>query len=261
MSREPLMPTPRRSALTAWPLHRALVGYFAGSVAAAIALWTAIGLLVVHVYEGGWLHRQETRVNVWLEDSRTDSLTEWSRWMTRLADTEIIIGFAVLFSLFAIVRWRRWIDAIFVFGSLGTQAAVFFIVSLIVDRDRPPVEQLDGSLPTASFPSGHTGAATAFYGSLIVVSLWHLRRPVLRLAVPAVIAMFPIAVIASRLYRGMHYPSDIAAGLFNGLLSILVMAWILRMGLSHLSEKADADELAPEALQFVVPQGASEAVS
>ena len=44
------------------------------------------------------------------------------------------------------------------------EATVFLFASLIVERDRPPVEQLDSIPPSGSFPSGHTAAAVAFYG-------------------------------------------------------------------------------------------------
>ncbi len=246
----------RRSSLRAWPLSKRLIKYFAGAVAASIVVWTLVGFGIVNIYEGTWPHLQETRVNVWLESVRTPQLNGLSRWGTRFSDTPIVIGLAVLFSVAAVIRWRRWLDAIFVFGSLATQAAVFLVVTLLVNRDRPPVEQLDGSLPTASFPSGHAGAATAFYGSLIVVSLWHFRKPLLRWLVPAMLVLFPISVIVSRLYRGMHYPSDIAAGVANGLISIAVMGWVLRMGLDDLRDRSDADECPPEALTLDMTESA-----
>lgn len=99
-----------------WPVtyrHLHLLGV---AIAAAITLWTTVGLVVVNVYEGTWLHDQETRVNTWLENVRTDTLTELSHWGSRLADTEVIITFAIIFAATAVVVLRRWIEALFVVG-------------------------------------------------------------------------------------------------------------------------------------------------
>jgi membrane-associated phospholipid phosphatase len=71
------------------------------------------------------------------------------------------------------------------------------------------------ALPTSSFPSGHTAAAVALYGCIAILVFWiYSRRPATRVAV-VVLCCIPV-VGMSRLYRGMHYPSDVLAGALTG---------------------------------------------
>jgi len=87
--------------------------------------------------------------------------------------------------------------------------------ALIVGRDRPDVDRLEEAPPTSSFPSGHTGASTAFYLSLLFLAQ-RIRTTWLRVLVTVVCAVVPLLVAVARLYLGMHHVSDVAVGALNG---------------------------------------------
>jgi undecaprenyl-diphosphatase len=68
-------------------------------------------------------------------------------------------------------------------------------------------------IATVSFPSGHVGAAVAAYGGMaLLIRAPRARRIALGLAVAIV-----VGVAFSRLYEGVHYPSDVVAGVLYGL--------------------------------------------
>jgi undecaprenyl-diphosphatase len=96
------------------------------------------------------------------------------------------------------------------------EGTMFVLITLAVHRNRPPVTHLDISPPTSSFPSGHTAAAVCCYGAIAAVLLWRYRQPVLRAAAVGVAVLLPLLVAASRLYRGMHFPTDVLASLLLG---------------------------------------------
>jgi undecaprenyl-diphosphatase len=92
-----------------------------------------------------------------------------------------------------------------------------------VHRPRPDVVQLDAAPPTSSFPSGHTAAAIALYGCLAILLLViFARRPAAQVAAFLLFAV-PVVVGLSRLYRGMHYPTDVIIGALGGGLWLLVV--------------------------------------
>ena len=84
---------------------------------------------------------------------------------------------------------------------------------------------MDASPPTSSYPSGHTGAATALYLSFLLMAQ-RIERPWLRGAVTVACALVPFIVGTARLYRGAHHLSDVIAGMVNGVLcAALAYGW------------------------------------
>jgi undecaprenyl-diphosphatase len=78
-------------------------------------------------------------------------------------------------------------------------------------RERPPV--FFGTEPASySFPSGHALCSFCFYGVMAGLIAARVRSPALRIAVWALAALLVIAIGVSRVYLGMHYPSDVIGG-------------------------------------------------
>jgi membrane-associated phospholipid phosphatase len=96
-------------------------------------------------------------------------------------------------------------------------------VTQTVHRPRPPVPELDVAPPTSSFPSGHTAAALALYGGIAILLLWIYGRRRATRVTAVVLFCIPVAVGLSRLYRGMHYPTDVLMGALMGGLWLLVV--------------------------------------
>jgi membrane-associated phospholipid phosphatase len=107
---------------------------------------------------------------------------------------------------------------------------VFITASVIVDRGRPPISQLDPVPPTGSFPSGHSAAAVAFYGAIAIIVCWHTRHRLARAIAIAAAVVVPLVVGASRMYRGMHHLSDVVVGLAIGMLALWVTWLVVRDG-------------------------------
>ncbi|WP_329389997.1 diacylglycerol kinase family protein [Streptomyces sp. NBC_01351] len=191
-----------------------------------LATVAGLGLLVA----GPMAHRlpvsAEDGVNRFLAERRSDPATMLSDWLSLVAGTQSVIALTLLctVALLLVPRAPRWRDAAFLAGSVAAQSAVFLLVTLAVDRPRPDVAHLDAAPPTSSFPSGHVGASVALFGGLAVLAALRLRG-VRRRLVLGTLLLIPLAVAVSRLYRGMHHPSDVVAGVLNGACTLLVVAY------------------------------------
>ena len=121
-------------------------------------------------------------------------------------------------------RWNRPADDIALVVIAAGSAALPWLVKLIVARPRPTFEHLQ-QLSSLSFPSEHTTQAAAIYLTIAILLSKGLNRGLRELVI--VLALLIAVVVAwSRVYLGVHYPSDVAAGLILGWSwALLVFHW------------------------------------
>lgn len=208
----------------------AVAARIVGCWVAILALMVGLGLLVTGPLKDVWPLDAEDGINRSLAAHRNPSATTWSLWFSALGNTSTIVPLCAVFFLALRVGLRRWREAIFVATCTIGQALVFLFTTLVIDRDRPDVPKLDESPPTSSFPSGHTSAATALYLSLAVVVHRTVPHVWLRRSLIVLLALLPLCVMAGRLYRGMHHPSDVTASLVNAGLVIATAHHFLLAG-------------------------------
>ena len=183
-----------------------------------------LGLLVTRVLPDQWPFTVEDAVNRELAAERTDGRTGLSLVFSTIASTEMIIAVTAVAAIVLALTGRRWREPLFLIGAVSAQALVFLLTTLAIDRQRPAVERLDGSLPTSSFPSGHTSAAVALYCGLALLLAARTSKPAVRAGWWALLLLVPLGVALSRMYRGMHHPSDVTASFLNGAACLVIMA-------------------------------------
>lgn len=187
------------------------------------ALLVGLGALVTRVLDGAWPLTAEDAVNRELLRERDAAGNAVSTVFSAIGSTPAIVGVTALVALLLVVRWRRWRAALFLVGAVTAQALLFLFTTMAIDRERPDVPKMDVSPPTSSFPSGHTSAAFTLYcGLALLLATWASGRT--RASWWWLLVAVPAAVGLSRLYRGMHHPSDVVASFVNGTLCLLVLA-------------------------------------
>ena len=211
------------------PLQRGVVAarLVGGGLLLALAL-CLVGWTIVRFLTPSALTRWEDGVNQSLAGHRTPTMNQLSHIGSYLAETVTCIVLLVVMVIVLRVWLGRWRESWTLVAAIVGELLVFLIVTAVVNRPRPSVPHLDAAPPTSSFPSGHTGAAVAFYGCLAVIVLRQLRPAWLSRTVAAVLVVIPVIVGAARLYRGMHHPTDVLFGaLGGGLWLALVLVTLL----------------------------------
>ena len=134
---------------------------------------------------------------------------------------------------------RVWASMLLAISS-GGAALIFNVDKLIVARPRPSVEHLVLA-PHSSFPSGHATLSAAFYGALLIVLVVQARRGMPRVAAVTAVALLVLGIALSRVYLGVHYPTDVGAGVALGAAWTLTVALSLRGGPARAPRAVCAD--------------------
>ncbi len=245
-----------RHPLKVWPYSWASLGWFAVAYAVMVGVMTLTGLAVVRWLEPTALGRRELDLNRWFEERRTDRLDTLAHIGSIPSDTFVTIGLLVVFVVALPLVWRRWHDWAFLVAALALEAAVYVSSNFLVGRPRPPVERLE-EIVTNSFPSGHVAAAVTLYLGIMVIVSWHTTNVAIRGMAAIAAAVLPVIVAVSRLYLGVHYVSDLLAGVALGVASVAVALAVARRGLED--EVASSAEVEPpHAAQLDVSEIAEE---
>jgi membrane-associated phospholipid phosphatase len=237
--RGPLDPSPddREAALAArWRRLRDGVPsalYLLGWALALLVVLVALGWLLSKVVNDDGVGRADAGVSRWLARRRNGDLNEVTHVTTWLGGTLPIAVLAVFTVAFAAWAWRRWREPMLVAVAVTGEVGIFLAVTLLVDRKRPPVRHLDAAPPTSSFPSGHTAAAIALYGAVAVLANERARSALVRGLFVAAAVVIPVVVAASRLYRGMHYLTDVLGGVLLGTVWLYAAVHGIRLGVAH----------------------------
>jgi membrane-associated phospholipid phosphatase len=238
----------RSGATTA---HRVLRHPVAAFLAAAlagfallVALSVALGLLVTDVLVGPLgLGGPDLDVPQWLARHRSGTLTDVSAVGSQVGGGIVLPAVAGVVAIAAAIA-RRWRVAAFAVFALAIESATYRLTSVIVPRERPSVPRLEDLPADASYPSGHTAAAIAVYGGLVLLLTSRFRSRPLRVAAWSFAVLVPAFVALSRMYRGMHHPLDVAGGMAVGIGAVVVVLLACRAAAPGRSEPLGADRQA-----------------
>ena len=198
-----------------------------------LVLLVAFGYLVAKVLDGTALGHADASVARWFAAHRTPDLDRATHYATLAAETVTITVLAVVTVAVTALRWRRWREPMLVATAVVGEVSIFLLVTLLVERQRPPVRHLDQAPPTSSFPSGHTAAAICTYGALTILANERARSALVRGLCWTLALLVPVAVGTSRMYRGMHYLSDVLGGVLLGVVWLYVATRGIRIGVVH----------------------------
>lgn len=183
----------------------------------------------------------------WLQTFRTPALDDVSWWWSKAGDTHAILAVSLVFCPIALALWRQWRPVLFLVLTMIGELTLFLTSAAAVDRPRPGVEQLDGQMPTSSFPSGHIAATLCLWTAIAIIVMARVRTP-WRWIFPVLAVLMPLGVALSRMYRGMHHPTDVLGAMLLTAAWLTVLWWTVRPN----ARAVTATEAALESRQLVV---------
>jgi undecaprenyl-diphosphatase len=184
------------------------------------AVTVAVGFLLVDVLVPVHvIGHDDEAVNTWLASNRTPTRNDLSYVGSSIGDIPVLPALVAIVVIVAALL-RRWRVVGFVLGAILIEVATYRIASLIVHRVRPTVPRLDQLPVNQSFPSGHVAASVAVYVAIALLVTSRFPQRWIHIIAWTLAVLLPLAVATSRMYRGMHHPTDAACGLLVGLCAV-----------------------------------------
>lgn len=217
-------------------------------LALAVAATWAFAELAEEVMEGDTqrfdeavLARLDAIDHPWLETALLE--------VTALGNGTVVLALAAVAATFLWLTRHRYSAGLLVAATLGG-IVLNNLLKAYFDRPRPQVVSWGTHVATSSFPSGHATSAIVVYATVAYLAATLQRRAWARAATLAVAGLVVLLIAASRLFLGVHYPSDVAAGLVIGLawtaFCIAVLEALHRFIVREAPEEAAHEDPVPE---------------
>lgn len=157
----------------------------------------------------------------WVIDHRNGFLTDVMVNASRFGSTPSLIVFALAAA--AWLAWRgRKADSLLIVGGAAGAFLLVPVLKAVIERPRPALSDHVVFVNSWSYPSGHSLNSMAVLGLLTVLAMRE-RPGAVRRTLLAVLGVFlVIAVGFSRVYLGVHWPSDVLAGWLIGVLWLTI---------------------------------------
>jgi undecaprenyl-diphosphatase len=200
--------------------RRAWRGLEAGTIVALLLLSLATWFffeIADDVFAGETREFDETVMLAFRSDADRDDpigepwVEEMARDVTGLGST-VVLGFLTAAVAGFLLLRRKWHLAIYLVGAVVTGVVLSSLLKLGFDRPRPDLVAHGQFVYTSSFPSGHSMMSAVGFLTLGALLAGTLETHAMRIYVMGLAMLLTAAVGVSRVYLGVHWPTDVLAG-------------------------------------------------
>jgi undecaprenyl-diphosphatase len=179
------------------------------SLASSVVLLILFASLSEEVFEGE-MKTFDTAVRLKVHEYFSPQMTTFMQVMTFFGSIGFLFALFLALTTFWIVA-KKYRSAAWLAMAAGGSVILDVSLKLSFHRLRPT--PFVGRVPMSySFPSGHALSSFCFYGVLAGLVCARIRSPILRKLIWSTAALLVLAIGISRIYLGVHYPTDVVAG-------------------------------------------------
>lgn len=204
-----------------------LVGDRASSFYATVGIVLVAGVVLAIVAIigfaalGEWVKEGATQaadvaVLEWMKAHHTPTLSRLAVELTYLGTGTVvlmIVGVATLF----LWHTEHKVSARFLLAAVAGSILLNNVLKLVFRRERPSVFDWGTDAVSLSFPSGHAMSATVCYGTVAYLVIRLQKHRISRVLTAFGATLLILTICTTRLYLGVHYPTDVVGGIICGI--------------------------------------------
>ena len=178
-------------------------------------------VITINVKNGKILELDLNIYKFFSENIINDKLTPIVKVITHIGGAKIVFVLTVL----AIILIKGLKNKLFLLTGIVGTAGLNVVLKHIVQRERPNINRL---IPEKgySFPSGHSMMSMAFYGMLIFLIFKYVKNTTLKWTLIVILTILLSTIGITRIYLGVHYPSDVIGGFVVSLTYLFILTEI-----------------------------------
>ena len=226
--------------LADWLTLAAVVWLTIGLATSAFVIWAfaeSADEVVV-----GESRRFDRAALLWIHAHSPEWLEGPMRLVTALGYYQVVVPLLAVFVLvFYLKGWR--LSATLLLVSTAGGSLLTAVLKAVFGRARPELFDSGYTASFYSFPSGHAAVAVGFYGALTLILAYRLSG-LARWTVVACGVLLVLLIGFSRLYLGVHYPTDVLAGFLAAPLwvifvGVVYVVWLSIRGLRAAESRSE----------------------
>jgi len=164
----------------------------------------------------GATHDVDVAIIQWFGTWRTPGLIAVMQFCSMIGNWKVEVPFALGVSIFLWTRSRRTsAGRYFLFCIAGE--ALYAVAKQLFHRERPTVLSHLSDAGWYSYPSGHSLMAPVIWSAGLVLLSQHASSTWIKRTLFVLAVIIPLAIAKSRVYLGVHYPTDVLGGLALGM--------------------------------------------
>jgi membrane-associated phospholipid phosphatase len=177
----------------------------------------SFALIVYSLSEKGTLSQLDLKINAYVVGAPNPGLTGFLEVITAFGSIYVVALVAAIVGVILFTR-KNWWRLLALFLAVVVGQATLNILKFAFQKPRPKTELF---VFASSFPSGHVFSATVIYGFYIYLTFRFSNNAAVKWIVAALLSLLILLIGISRVYLGVHWPSDVLAGYATGF------AWLL----------------------------------
>lgn len=177
--------------------------------------------------EGDYEYEQfDAKVSDFVRQIESDKVTAVMRDLTSLGSFSVVTIMVLITALMLFI-YRRYRYLIYLTIVCGVTPILITTLKLYFDRERPPeTNWLLDYMPGLSFPSGHSLTSAAIYLAVAYILTREIKRWPYEIVIYSFMLFIIFLVGVSRIYLGVHYATDVVAGIAAGIIWVMLVTMV-----------------------------------